>query len=49
MYSGSTTIQAFNALDFYDTQNGMAAGNNGEVWKTTDGGTNMDKLNRNYS
>ena len=39
LYAGTTTIQAFNDVDFYNTQYGMVAGNNGQVWKTTDGGT----------
>jgi photosystem II stability/assembly factor-like uncharacterized protein len=39
VYAGTTTIQAFNDLSFYNTQYGMTAGNAGQAWKTTDSGT----------
>ncbi|QQS37773.1 MAG: T9SS type A sorting domain-containing protein [Ignavibacteriales bacterium] len=35
----TTTVQAFNDVDFYNQQYGMVAGNGGQCWKTTDGGT----------
>ncbi|MBK7629550.1 MAG: T9SS type A sorting domain-containing protein [Ignavibacteriales bacterium] len=38
VYAGATTIQAFNDVNFYNTQYGMVAGNGGQIWKTTDSG-----------
>lgn len=43
-YSGTTTEQAFNGVDFYNAQYGFTAGNNGEAWKTTDGGNTWTSL-----
>lgn len=38
LYSGTTTIQAFNDVHFINPQYGMVAGNGGQIWKTTNGG-----------
>jgi len=44
LYGGTTTIQAFASIDFYDNQYGMVSGNSGQIFKTTDDGINWTSV-----